>query len=233
MAHHKLIDNEKNRDEWIERTLKKIPADLKILDAGAGEQKYKKYCKHLQYFSQDFAQYTGSGNEKGLQTGTWNASNVDIISDINSIPVEDNAFDAILCTEVFEHVPNPIVTLKEFSRILKPNGYLLLTAPFCSLTHFAPYHFYSGFNRYFFDKYLPENNFKILEMVPSGNFFDYMLQETRRIPFVIERYCHKKMTIKEKIYQKLSEKYLQKYSVIDEGSDELLTFGYHIFSQKF
>ena len=31
--------NQQNRDLWLERTLKKIPAGSRILDAGAGEQK--------------------------------------------------------------------------------------------------------------------------------------------------------------------------------------------------
>ena len=31
---------------------------------------------------------------------------LDIISDITSIPVSDNTFDAVMCIEVFEHLPN-------------------------------------------------------------------------------------------------------------------------------
>ena len=49
--------NETTRVNWIEKTLKKIPAGSKILDAGAGEQQFKKFCKHLEYVSQDFAEY--------------------------------------------------------------------------------------------------------------------------------------------------------------------------------
>lgn len=32
---------------------------------------------------------------------------LDIISDIASIPREDESFDAEMCTEVFEHIVNP------------------------------------------------------------------------------------------------------------------------------
>jgi hypothetical protein len=41
-------DNERTRVAWIERTLKRIPAGARLLDAGAGEQQFKRFCSHLQ-----------------------------------------------------------------------------------------------------------------------------------------------------------------------------------------
>lgn len=41
----------------------------------------------------------------------------------------DDHFDAITCTEVIEHVPNPKEFLTEISRILSPNGILWMTTP--------------------------------------------------------------------------------------------------------
>ena len=48
-------NNETNRYKWTEETLKKIPTGYKILDAGAGECQFKKFCTHLNYTAQDFA----------------------------------------------------------------------------------------------------------------------------------------------------------------------------------
>ena len=141
--------NLSNREVWLKKTLKQIPAGSRILDAGAGERQYKRFCAHLNYVAQDFAQYNGKGDSAGLQVGNWDQSSLDIISDITGIPEPDASFDAIMCVEVFEHLPEPIKAIQEFARLLKPGGYLILTVPFCSLTHFAPYHFYTGFNRYF------------------------------------------------------------------------------------
>jgi ubiquinone/menaquinone biosynthesis C-methylase UbiE len=129
------MKNQQARDIWLEKTLKKIPVGSRILDAGAGELRYKKFCSHLTYVSQDFAQYNGKGDGKALQTRTRNNFNIDIMSNITSIPEPDGSFDAIMCIEVLEHLPEPLLAIKEFSRLLKPNGHLLLTAPFCSLTH--------------------------------------------------------------------------------------------------
>lgn len=225
--------NETNRIAWIEKTLKKVPRGSKILDAGAGQQQFKKFCLHLKYVSQDFAKYDGKGNKKGLQTKTWDNSNLDIISDIVSIPRPKESFDAILCTEVFEHLPNPLLALKEFSRLLKKGGYLIITAPFCSLTHYSPYHFYTGFNRYFYDTHLPKFNFKIIEIKSNGNFFEYIAQEIRRVPEVKKTYVDSfPKNIFESIAHKVTLYFLDRWTKKDEGSDELLCFGYHVLARK-
>ena len=144
--------NDINRVVWLEQKLKEIPAGSRILDAGAGEKRFLKYCPHLNYVSQDFSQYDGIGNGKGLQMGSWNQKDLDIISDITKIPEPNESFDAILCSEVFEHIPNPQLAIREFSRLLKKGGQLIITAPFCCGTHFAPYIFYTGFSLYFYKK---------------------------------------------------------------------------------
>ena len=156
--------NLENRESWLRKTLLSISEGSRILDAGAGELKYKEFCKHLRYTSQDFAKYDGMGNSEGLQTGDWDQSKLDIVSDISAIPVPNNSFDAVMCVEVFEHLPEPVLAIKEFMRILKPGGKLILTAPFCSLTHFSPYHYYSGFNIYFFEYHLEKEGFELIEI---------------------------------------------------------------------
>src|ERR1700743_2778861 len=119
--------NSQARDQWITSTLARIPAGLRLLDAGAGQCPYKPACAHLEYISQDFGQYDGKG-EVGVQTGEWDNSKLDIVSDILNIPLPDASVDAVLCTEVFEHIPDPILAIREFSRLLRPAGYLIITA---------------------------------------------------------------------------------------------------------
>ena len=225
-------ENESNRVTWIEKTLKEIPSDLKMLDAGAGECQFKKYCSHLKYTSQDFAQYDGLGDKKGLQMKKWDNTQIDLISDIINIPVEKESYDAIMCTEVFEHIPDPISAIKEFSRILKPGGKLILTAPFCSLTHFAPYHFYSGFNTYFYEKYLIESGFKIEETTSNGNFFSYLAQEIRRIPLVVKNHSKARLNIFQKAILYASLFVLSALNKGDKNSNEVLCFGYQILATK-
>jgi ubiquinone/menaquinone biosynthesis C-methylase UbiE len=223
--------NESARVKWIEETLKKIPEGLTILDAGAGELQFKKFCSHLKYIAQDFGQYSGDG-EIGLQTGSWDNSRLDIVSDIVSIPLPDHSLDAIMCTEVLEHIPDPVRAIKEFNRLVKPGGYLLITAPFASLTHFAPYHFASGLSRFFYEKHLSENGFEIKDLQLNGNFFEYVAQENRRIKTVAAKYAGKKINIFQKIIIHLNLLVLQGLSKKDKGSSELLCYGIHVFARK-
>lgn len=224
--------NELNRDIWIKRVLNSLPEGARILDAGAGEQQYRKYCTHLDYVSQDFAGYDPKNMEKhGLQMNSWNYGKLDIVSDIASIPEADASFDAIMCTEVFEHIMNPKEAIVEFTRLLKPGGYLLITAPFCSITHFAPYHFYTGFNSFFYDSTL-SNDYEIIEMDYNGNYFEYLAQELRRLEYIGERYANIKISRRHRFSINRVLKFLDHLSTHDKGSRELLCFGIHILAKK-
>ncbi len=223
--------NEETRVKWIKSAIKKIPDGLTILDAGAGECQFKKFCSHLNYISQDFGKYDGS-KEVGLQIKGWDNSKLDIVSDITEIPLPNASVDAIMCTEVFEHIPDPVKAIHEFKRLLKPNGYLIITAPFASLTHFAPYHFASGLSRYFYEHHLYNNDFNIEEIDFNGNFFEFVAQETGRIPSIAAKYSSAKLNFIEKRLLRLNLWILQKLSNGDKGSSELLCFGIHVFARK-
>jgi len=124
--------NEINRQAWLRQILATLPKGARLLDAGAGEQKNRQYCGHLNYVSQDFCKYQGVGGgapDEGLQSNGWNTRGIDLVSDITAVPAPDASFDAILCSEVLEHVPDPTRALDEFSRLLKPGGKLILAAP--------------------------------------------------------------------------------------------------------
>ena len=224
--------NLKNREIWLREVLDTLPNGARILDAGAGELQYKKYCRHLEYISQDFAQYDGKGDGSALQTGQWERDNIDIISDITEIPVHDCSFDAVMCVEVLEHVPDPILAIKELSRILKKDGLLIMTVPFASLTHFSPYHYYSGFNKYFFYYHLPKLSLRLESIVKNGNYFEYIAQEMYRLPNMSNLYSNTKFSIVDKIASRIILKKLKQLSKKDNGSNEMLYYGLHILARR-
>lgn len=226
------INNEACRETWLENVLQRIPSNSKILDAGAGTQRYRKYCRHLEYVSQDFGEYDGKGDTSALQMGEFDYGKLDIVSDITSIPMPNSSFDAIMCVEVLEHLPDPVQAIREFSRLLRPNGHLIITAPFCSLTHFAPYHFSSGFNKYWYKEHLTEYEFNNIEINENGNFFEYLAQEVYRMPYISSRYSNNKPNLIELLSMLIFQRMLLRFSKSDCGSSELLCFGYHVYAMK-
>jgi len=186
VLNHIAPPTESARNAWVIKQILKIPKGKSILDIGAGEMPYKSFCKDLKYKSQDFGKYSGEKVKSGIKSGKYDTKSVDLISDITDIPVKDNSFDYVLCTEVFEHIPDPLGALKEISRINKEG--LILTAPFASLTHFYPYFFYTGFSEQFYKIHLPKFGYKIKEIYSYGNYFDLLGMELMRLPIVVMDY---------------------------------------------
>jgi ubiquinone/menaquinone biosynthesis C-methylase UbiE len=165
-----------NRNNWIAEQL----AQLKgcILDVGAGELQWKPYCQHLEYFSQDFCKYNPGGDGKGLQCKTWDTSKIDIVCDIIEIPESDKSFDAILCSEVLDHIPDPVKAAKELDRLLKPGGTMLLTESFCGLTNQSPYFYYTGLSENWYRYHFKDYDIQIQY---NGNYYEWMAQELLRM----------------------------------------------------
>jgi ubiquinone/menaquinone biosynthesis C-methylase UbiE len=225
--------NAQYRAKWIIKKLNEIPAGKSILDAGAGEMPFKKNCIHLNYTSQDFGKYSGNKDNLGIhESENWNTDNINIKSDIINIPVPDNTFDAILCSEVFEHIPEPIEAIKEFSRILRDKGVLILTAPTISLTHQEPFYFYSGFSKYFYQKHLSENGFRIVEIKENGNYFEFIAQELRRVHKVANEYANERRKGHEIKATGTVLKMLDRFSKAGENSKHLTSYGYHVLAIK-
>ncbi|MGQ9523725.1 MAG: class I SAM-dependent methyltransferase [Armatimonadota bacterium] len=109
-----------------------VPTGALLLDAGAGEGRYKDLFAHCRYIGADFA----------LGDPSWDYSGLDVVCDLACLPFRASTFDAVLCTQVLEHVPEPAQVLSELSRCTKPGGLLVLTAPLTSEEHQQPYDFY-------------------------------------------------------------------------------------------
>jgi SAM-dependent methyltransferase len=154
-----------NRDAWVRQAAAKIPTGVRVLDVGAGSCPYRAHFSHCVYQTQDF---TGLTDEQ-LRDGKY--GQIDYVSEITAIPVAAGSFDVVLCTEVIEHVPNPIGAVKEMGRVLKPGGTLLLSAPLGSGIHQAPYHFYGGYTPFWYRRFLGEAGFDEVVVEANGGFF--------------------------------------------------------------
>ncbi len=129
-----------------------------ILDVGAGDCPYKPIFADCTYKSTDFA-----------STEYHRYREIDFICPADDIPVSGRSFDAIVCTEVLEHVPEPQKVLREFNRVLKDDGSLFLTAPLVIQLHEEPYDFYR-YTPYTYMNFMKETGFEVVFITPRGGW---------------------------------------------------------------
>jgi ubiquinone/menaquinone biosynthesis C-methylase UbiE len=133
-----------------------VRANSTVVDIGCGEQPMRTLIeeKGAQYIGVDIVQ---------------NSQNtVDIVCSGASIQLPDNSVECILCTEVVEHVPEIDKVFSEFTRILKPNGYIILTCPFLYPLHEEPH----DFNRptpYLLEFLANKYSLTVLKLEKTGN----------------------------------------------------------------
>jgi ubiquinone/menaquinone biosynthesis C-methylase UbiE len=166
--------NQVDRDRWVRFHAARLPPGSRILDIGAGSGPYRDAFGHCEYRSQDFTQLLPNQ----LRHGGYGA--IDYVCDATGIPVPDASFDAVLCTEMLEHVPEPIQVVREIARVLKPDGLLILTAPLGSGIHQEPFHFYGGYTPYWYQRFLPEVGFDRIRIEPNAGSFRFFSQESIR-----------------------------------------------------
>jgi SAM-dependent methyltransferase len=178
--------NEAYRDEWVETRIKKygyLLLSKTALDVGAGLQPYKHIFEALDfnYSSQDFDSYRPQEEKNpGLQNLEWEYPKHDFVCDVLDIP-DTSKFDFVICTEVFEHVPDPVALIEKLSALTKSDGYILITVPFLSLMHQSPYWFSSGLSPFWFEFWAEKLNLEICELEVSGDYIDMMEQEVGRL----------------------------------------------------
>ena len=74
--------------------------------------------------------------------------------------------------------------------------------------------------------------FKILELEKNGNYFEYMAQEIRRIESIAEKYSKASLGKLDRMAVNRLLECLEKFSLLDKGSSELLYFGCHVLAEK-
>jgi SAM-dependent methyltransferase len=98
--------------EELARDLR-LPQQPRVLDYGCADLPYRRFFPaEAEYLAADLP-----GNPQAT---------LEIGSD-GSVPVDDESVDAVISTQVLEHVTDPSLYLSECKRVLRPGGQLLLS----------------------------------------------------------------------------------------------------------
>ena len=162
------------RDRWVAQQAASLPAGTRVLDVGAGSCPYRPLFAHCDYRTQDF---TGLKDDQ-LRHGGY--GQIDYICDAAAIPAPDASFDAVLCTEVIEHLAEPEKVIHEFARLLRPGGRLMLTAPLGSGIHQEPHHYFGGFTPWWHRRVLEAAGFESIHVDANAGSFRFFSQESLR-----------------------------------------------------
>lgn len=137
----------------------------KLLDIGCGFKPWR------ELFPDGAAEYTGMDFDR-------EASEADVAGRAEALPFGDSSFDAVICSEVLEHVWDLGKALSELRRVAKDGALLYVTAPFLFPVHGLPDD-YRRLTRRFYQEtfrgdeilWLEESNSSAAMLFLSVNFF--------------------------------------------------------------
>ncbi|MGL5871923.1 MAG: class I SAM-dependent methyltransferase [Xenococcaceae cyanobacterium] len=127
----------------------------KILDVGCGQKPYKNLFNASEYIGLEL---DSSENRKSKKA--------DYFYDGKTFPFGDRDFDSVIVNQVFEHIFNPDIFLAEINRVLKEEGFLLMSLPFVWDEHEQP-HDYARYSSFGMKYLLEKHGFEILEYKKS------------------------------------------------------------------
>ena len=131
-----------------------------ILDVGAGECVHSPLFQHARYVTLD----------RGIGDVRWDYSRIGVVGDAHALPFADRTFDAVVNIQVLEHLKEPGLAIREFARVLKPGGRLILSTVMDWEIHQHPNDFFR-FTRYGLAYLFERAGLRVVRIEALGGFF--------------------------------------------------------------
>jgi ubiquinone/menaquinone biosynthesis C-methylase UbiE len=109
-------------------SLDRLPANSSILDVGCGTGLLaaKMLASSPTNFVVGIDLSSGMIEQAQQSCQQFGAQARFVVGDSEHLPFPNSSFDALTCSHSFHHYPNQESVVREFARVLKPNGMLLL-----------------------------------------------------------------------------------------------------------
>lgn len=132
--------------DYFTEAFASVPDSARVLDLGAGPGQFGELTDRFASFvSMDFRAFAPTN----------------AVADITKkLPAKAGSFDAVMASNVLEHIPDTRALLAEVRRVLAPGGLFVATVPFLMRVHQKPY----DFNRY--------TNFQLERLLAEAGFVD-------------------------------------------------------------
>lgn len=136
--------------EYVKEAFNDLSDEASVLDLGAGPGQFDELlARFAKVVSMDFRAF----------------ATTNVVADLTKpLPLQSGAFDAVMASNVLEHIPDTRALLAEVRRVLKPGGRFVATIPFMMRVHQKPY----DFNRY--------TNFQLEALARTAGFSDVRVE---------------------------------------------------------
>lgn len=177
-----IVDN--LRSEFIKKAFNFVGEKQILLDLGCGRRP----------FNLLYSKYANNSIGVDVPFTTHEKNKVDVYALGTELPFKNAIFDIILCTDVMEHIDEPQKLLKEVHRVLKLDGYLMLTTPFLVPIHEEPYDFYR-YTIYGLKHLLNKSEFQIISIEPFSEMIGVLISFLAQVQLKFWYFVSIKMNI--------------------------------------
>ena len=157
--------------QWsvLERSLRAVAprARGRLLDVGCGDKPYEEWFRP---FVSAYIGIEHGATFAATAAGTGTGGRPDVVYGAGPLPFKDGSFDTVLSVQVLEHTPRPGALMAEMSRVLAPDGVLILTAPFQFRLH-EQTHDYFRYSPHGLRQLCADVGLEVFETVAQGSLW--------------------------------------------------------------
>lgn len=135
------------------------PGDA-VCDVGCGTKPF------AGYLSEKGISYVGIDTVDGF----YGTKFLDVVGTADAVPLGDAVADAVVSSQVIEHLPDPEAAIAEANRILKRGGLFFISFPFLYPLHAAPRDYFR-YSRHGFEAICDRHGFEVVERHHQAGFW--------------------------------------------------------------